>query len=730
MDGYTSTTSPDCGRRIRKLRVQLGLTQTRLAELLGVSFVTVSRWENNQSQPSQPAWKRILLGERYGLDGLAESFEPAAVVRESAGAYVTRSVAPGGIPDFTADSELVRLVAEGHRLTYGHLFNPVFATETAIIDPLPHQRIAVYEHMLGQPRLRFLDADDAGAGKTIMSGLYLREMLGRRLIRRALVVVPAGLVGNWRREMHQLFSLPFRVISGAEARSGNPFVGPGSDLLVVSIDTLRGDTMFARLQEPDVPPYDLVIFDEAHKLSARRDPDGTIRKTDRYLLAEALCGIPADSPRWRLSWSAQHVLLLTATPHMGKDFPYYCLWRLLEPDVLATEEAFKDFGAEARARHFIRRTKEEMVRFDGRPIYPVRVSDTLSYDLTQGDISEQMLYDRTTAYIETYYNQARFLNRTAAHFAMSIFQRRLASSTWALLRSLERRFEKLTEYVQLIESGELTAEELLAQQRRLDEVDDVYEAMTADEEAAVDGEEEVDINAGREMSAVAARSLVELEVERRQVSELVLLAKQVYALGQESKFEKLRDDILTNPEFAGEKILIFTEHRDTLDFLLRRLEGLGYTDRIAHIHGGMEYSERDRQVEFFRRPNDQGGAPFLIATDAAGEGINLQFAWIMVNYDVPWNPARLEQRMGRIHRYGQKHDPVVIMNLVAGKTREGRVLKTLLNKLERIRKELGSGKVYDVIGRVFQDFPMREYLAQAVTDKGADAAIRRVEGQL
>src|SRR5437773_7782404 len=153
--------------------------------------------------------------------------------------------------DFTADPDVVRAVVEGERLTYGHLFNPAFATEISLIEPLPHQRIAVYDHMLKQSRLRFLLADDAGAGKTIMTGLYIREMLTRRLISRVLIVAPAGLVGNWEHELQTLFNLPFSIISGSDARSrsGNPFTGPRSDLLIVSVDTLAGDRMFSRLQE-------------------------------------------------------------------------------------------------------------------------------------------------------------------------------------------------------------------------------------------------------------------------------------------------------------------------------------------------------------------------------------------------------------------------------------------------------------------------------------------------
>jgi superfamily II DNA or RNA helicase/DNA-binding XRE family transcriptional regulator len=719
---------PDFPTRIKHLRVRLSLTQMRLAELMGVSFASVSRWENGQARPSALAWRRLLQAEALGIEALGNDDAPQPVIREHEPAYEPASDNPPDI-DFASAPERVRVVAEGERLTYGHLFNPAFAIEISLIDPLPHQRIAVYEHMLTQTRLRFLLADDAGAGKTIMAGLYIREMLARRLLRRVLIVPPAGLVGNWEREMRSLLSLPFRVVAGSESRFENPFVGPESDLLTVSVDTLAGERMFARLQGPSVAPYDLVIFDEAHKLSTDREPDFRVRKTDRYRLAEALAGVRSEDPRWQLDWACHHLLLLTAPPHMGKDFPYYGLWRLLAPEVLSTFDAFNTYPMDVRRCHFIRRTKEEIVRFDGSPIYPTRISDTLSYDLTPGEISEQRLYDETTSYIRTYYNRARILNRSAARLAMSVFQRRLASSIYAVMRSFERRLEKLNRLIDDIQAGRLTHEDLVALQRRLEGLHDVLDEMTADEEEIEDGYEQHEIVEDRALGGVIAVSLAELRAERFQVQGLLDLAQQVYETNEESKFEKLRE-ILRDQRFKDEKLIIFTEHRDTLEFLVRRLEGLGFTGKVASIHGGMDYHEREEQVAFFRKPPADGGATYLVATDAAGEGINLQFCWLMVNYDIPWNPARLEQRMGRIHRYGQKHDPVIVLNLVAGKAREGRVLKTLLEKLERIRRELGSDKVFDVIGRLFEDVSLKEYMEQAVTAEGMEEVQRRIEGTL
>ena len=708
----------DYAQRVKNLREVRGLTQAQFADLVGVSFATVNRWENKHSRPNWLAWSRILELEN-SVDGYSMK-DSMSVIDE--GPQATPSL------DFSADPRAVSAVAEAHRLAYGHLFNSAFATETSLIDPVPHQRIAVYQRMLEQSPLRFLLADDAGAGKTIMTGLYVREMLSRRLIRRVLIVPPAGLVGNWERELRTLFQLRFRIVGGRDARAGNPFADPDSSLLIVSVDTLAGERMFSHLKDPETEPYDLVVFDEAHKLSADRQPDFRVRKTDRYRLAEAIAGADVNGDRWDLPWSAHHLLLLTATPHMGKDYPYYCLWRLLLPDTLSTYDAFTRFPHKSRDRYFIRRTKEEMVNFDESPLYPQRNCDTLSYDLTQGLGSEQELYDETTSYIRGYYNRARTLNRSAARLAMSVFQRRLASSTYAIMRSFERRKDKLEGMIDDIRSGRLTEERLARQQRRLDEIGDLFETHTADEYSVGEGDDEQEDFEDNVLSGTVAVSLAELEAERIKIEELLTKARDLIAAGEESKFEKLRE-VLRNPDYSNQKFIVFTEHRDTVLFLVRRLEGLGFTGQVASIHGGMSYQERERQVAFFRRPVEDNGANYLVATDAAGEGINLQFCWLMVNYDIPWNPARLEQRMGRIHRYGQTHDPVIIMNLVASGTREGRVMKTLLEKLEAIRRELQSDKVFDVIGRLFEGVSMKDYLEQVITERDGDA-LERLDGTL
>ena len=668
--------------------------------------VTVSRWESGAFLPDNRAISGLksLMAGQLDLASAPELPRPL---------------------EFTADPNAVGAVAEAARLSFGHLASPTFATEVSLIDPLPHQRVAVYEHILPQWPVRFLLADDAGAGKTIMTGLAVQELRSRRLARRVLVVAPAGLLGNWEREMRSLFRIAARAIRGADLARGNPFIGPGSDFVVVSVDTLRSPRMFEALRQAGLSgqSYELVIVDEAHKLSAGRDPDMRVRKTARYELGEALAGIPGEV-EWDLGWKPLSLMLLTATPHMGKDYPYFALWRLLDPDTFTTPETLRAFPAERRARYFIRRTKEEMVTLDGKPLYPVRRCDTLGFDLSP---AEQELYEGATAYIRTLYNSASGLNRSAARLAMAVFQRRLASSTAALRASLQRRSDRLGAMFELVQS-EGTAALRKAQDaaaRKAADQGDLLERTTADEDATENGE----AHEAAEDAAVdvtTAGTLADLIVERDTVDGLVRQADAILKLGNEAKFDKLLET-MRDPRFRDEKMLVFTEHRDTANYLSDRLEAIGFTGQVARLHGGMDYVERDRQVALFRAPHTDGGAKYLIATDAAGEGVNLQFCWLMVNYDIPWNPARLEQRMGRIHRYGQKKDQVFIANLVASDTREGKVMGTLLRKLEEIRDALGTDKVFDVIGRLFENVPLKTYLERSV--QGEDVA-ETLGGQL
>ena len=698
---------------VRDLRKRMGWTQQQFAERLHVTPLTVLRWEAGHSVPRPLAVAK-----------LRELEQEFATSRATSRSSIARTEPPA--LDFAGNPNAVLAVAEAQRLAFGHQFNPAFASEISRIDPLPHQRIAVYEHMLRQDPLRFLLADDAGAGKTIMTGLAVREMLSRGRIRRVLVVPPAGLVGNWERELRTLFRLDFRIVAGEDARAGNPFHGEGSNLAIVSLDTLARGAAFDRLRSAETAPYDLVVFDEAHKLAAET-VRGRVDKTQRYELAEALAGCASPASDYAgLPWRVRHLLLLTATPHMGKDSPYHHLWRLLDPHVFATGEAFRRFPPNARARHFIRRTKEEMVDLQGNALYRERKCDTFGYDLSA---SEQALYDATTAYLTDTFREA-LGNRGAARLALGVFQRRLASSAWALLRSFERRIEKLERHAADLQSGNATLDELAGRSRRFERRADYFDEHGADDDyrEGTVGEAHEDFEA-EVLGAVVAATVEDLQAEVETLTGLRGMAQKVLDGGNEAKFTKLREvleDGARGTQGPQEKWLVFTEHRDTLEYLVQRLDGLGYVGQVAQIHGGMDWREREAQVEQFRQPH---GARFCIATDAAGEGINLQFCARMANYDIPWNPARLEQRMGRIHRYGQARD-VVIVNLVAVSTREGRVLMRLFEKLDAIRAALSSDKVFDVIGRLFENVSLKDAMLGAATDDGEREAVTALDEPL
>ena len=316
----------DAASRIKSLRTQYGLRQVELANRLGVTQVTVSRWEKAKSIPQPAYWRRIELAEKKGLKWLTESEEWT---------QVQSPTEESSVRDFLANGERCWAYLEAQRLAASHQVNPTFAKESSLVDPLPHQDIAVYEHMMHQNPLRFMLADDAGAGKTIMTGLYIVEKMNRRHFDRILIVPPAGLVTNWQRELRKFFSLDFQVLRSSDFKAGNAFLKEGMSHAIISLDTLRQPHIYSHLKDHSLQPYDLVVFDEAHKLSARVESDGTARKTDRYRMAEGICGAKTQILPWRLNWKAENVLLLTATPHMGKEIPYWYLWRLLIQSLFA-----------------------------------------------------------------------------------------------------------------------------------------------------------------------------------------------------------------------------------------------------------------------------------------------------------------------------------------------------------------------------------------------------------
>ena len=569
-----------------------------------------------------------------------------------------------------------RLAAEAHRIRLAYQYDPHFAVSVSQVDPLPHQLDAVYTHLLTQPRIRFLIADDPGAGKTIMGGLLLKELKFRGLIERTLIVTPASLTDQWRREMQDKFHETFTVINRHtinDAYGRNAWEDNSQS--ITSIDFVaRQDDILDLMRDVR---WDLVIVDEAHKMSAYRY-GSKVQTTQRYDFGESL--------RER----TDHYLFLTATPHKGDPDNFTLLLQLLDPDLYATGKILGEASQHDENRIMIRRLKEDMKLFDGSPCFPPRHVQTLPYKL---NADELRLYEAVTGYVQNNFSRAEDSANRNVGLALTVLQRRLASSLAAIQLSLERRLRRLQELRRL---GKLKQEQTVMP---LD-LEDLAEAdRWKFEDEAVE-------------RLTMAENMTELEAEIDELKMLVELARQTRKHHQETKFEELRKVVSQHISGKQERLLVFTEHKDTLDFLVGKLGDLGF--HCCQIHGGMPLAKRiGAEREFFERCPS-----IMVATEAAGEGINLQFCSLMVNYDLPWNPNRLEQRMGRIHRYKQKKE-VMIFNLVASNTREGEVMELLLDKLKEMRTALGSDRVYDVIGEIIPapslDALMKDWLAKRRT---------------
>ncbi|MCL6590153.1 MAG: DUF3883 domain-containing protein [Firmicutes bacterium] len=609
-------------------------------------------------------------------------------------------IASIGLPwSFDADGKMFRLVSEANRIRLAYLFDPLLAVHTSLIEPLPHQITAVYGEMLTRQPLRFLLADDPGAGKTIMAGLLIKELLVRGDLKRCLICCPGNLVDQWQDELYQRFQLPFNIITNdtiETSRSGNPFAE--LNLAIIRLDHVsRNEGLQDKLARTD---WDLIICDEAHKMSASFF-GGEARFTKRYRLGQLLSKI------------TRHFLLLTATPHNGKEEDFQLFMALLDGDRF--EGRFRDGVHTTDASDLMRRmVKEDLLKFDGTHLFPERLAYTINYQLSN---LEAELYKEVTDYVRQEFNRADALEnegrKGTVGFALTILQRRLASSPEAIYQSIRRRRERLEKRLreeELLKRGAETRFDTSEAFTRftpddIEEIDDIPMS-----EAEIIEEELVD-------QATAAGTIKELRAEIERLKELETLALRVRNSGLDRKWDELSKLLLETPEMFDRegrrhKLVIFTEHRDTLNYLADRIRAAltGRKEAVVTIHGGMGREERKKAQELFTQDKD---VLVLIATDAAGEGINLQRAHLMVNYDLPWNPNRLEQRFGRIHRIGQT-EVCHLWNLVAAETREGEVFHCLLRKLEEERKALG-GRVFDILGKIsFDNRPLRDLLVEAI----------------
>ncbi len=581
-------------------------------------------------------------------------------------------------PSFGGNPRAFRLGVEALRIQTGFLYD-MAGLAVSNISPLPHQLEAVYGAFLEEPRLRFLLADDPGAGKTIMAGLYIKELQLRRAADRVLIVTPANLRPQWQRELAERFDIhcvQFDAATFDASPTQNPW--DAHDFVIVSRDFLKR-TDIAEAFSSAERDWDLAILDEAHGYTLQVDSKGLIKKrSERYKVAEKV----ADK--------AHRLILLTATPHSGKNESLWGLLRLLDTDAYG-DRCPKT--VELNPVQYRKVSKEQMRTMKGEKLFKPRYPHTVGYELTGAELD---LYEAVTRFVSKELAEIRSQgSRTAASFALTTMQRRLASSVRAIRRTLERRTERLERALAdpeayLRSRRDFRADAYPGDGDDLSDIDEV-ELWQLEEKA---------------LEEWLPSTIQELEDELAALRPLLAMAEETEAAGQERKLNELLDLVSKEGlrDDRSTKLLIFTEHKDTLDYLVEKLSP---DFDVAVIHGGMKLRERIAAERDFRERSQ-----IMVATEAAGEGINLQFCHLMVNYDIPWNPNRLEQRMGRIHRIGQKSD-VHIFNLVATNTREGHVLATLLAKIERMGRALGD-QVFDVIGETFAGYRLKDLLEQVL----------------
>lgn len=608
-------------------------------------------------------------------------------------------------PAFSGAAAEFRQAIESARITYASEYDPHHALSTSKVDPVPHQLEAVYKYMLPLNRIRFFLADDAGAGKTIMAGLLLKELKQRGIVDNCLILTPASLQEQWQKELARLFDEEFRIIRRAHIDTTYGNAWEENRYCISSMAFSIQEDVKDSFKETH---WDLVIVDEAHHLAAyRRGAEDKPEKTERYKVGEIL------------RENSIHTLFLSATPHKGDPDNFQLLLRLLDEDLFAEDQLPEEIiHSDQPGTIFLRRMKEDMMDIYGERLFQDRDVHTVSYEIRGEELE---FYNAVTKYVEEQFQSAWKQDNRNVIFALIVLQRRVASSIAAAKSSLERRREGLQELYEDVE--------------QLREVQETQEAPSVQEleEMAERQRWEIEEDALRRLTNHTERK--ELEKEIRTLERLVEKAEKLAAKGTERKLEELRDLLQgereDTPFFQDEKLLIFTEARPTLDLLVDNLESWGY--EVATIHGGMDMGDTKDPDEGTRlwaqdQFNDPDGPQVLVATEAAGEGINLhEECRLMVNYDLPWNPTLVEQRMGRIHRYGQDL-PVHIYNMVASNTREGHVLETLSYKLEQMKQDIGSDRVFDVISELAEEVSLNELIRDVVSGaKDEDDARQRLQ---
>ncbi|MCX7845769.1 MAG: helicase-related protein [Dictyoglomaceae bacterium] len=594
---------------------------------------------------------------------------------------------------FKEEAWKVFLSLEAIRYKYASLYDPILAVNISKIDPLPHQIDAVYGHVLKFPKIRYLIADDPGAGKTIMAGLVIKELKLRGLAKRILIVAPGHLKYQWQRELKEKFEENFILVDRATFNAEYGVnVWEKENQIITSMDFAKREEILPSIS---ATYFDLIVVDEAHKMSAYKYGE-KITKSERYKLGEVLSKI------------SNHFLFLTATPHKGDKENYRLFLDLLSPGFFANDELIEESIRNKDNPLFIRRMKEDLKDFDGKPLFLPRNVKTVEINIGKESPEEKVLYNELSHYIQNQYSLLRPEDKKRnIGFALVLLQRRFASSTYALLKSLERRKNKLEE---IINNFNLKIE------RRENSIDiDEFEDMDEEER----WKEEL-----KWETLTTAENIEDLKNEIYTIEKLIDKAKIIIDKEEEIKLKKLKELLYKLTENIKDskdiKVIVFTEARDTMEHLEKKVKSWGY--KVNTIHGGMNLDTRVEEEKRFKNETQ-----VLVATEAAGEGINLQFSNLMINYDIPWNPNRLEQRIGRIHRYGQTKE-VFIYNFVASDTREGSVMLKLLRKLEEIKEALGSDKVFDVIGEIIDSKKfMQALIDAAVNARGIEDILREID---
>lgn len=598
--------------------------------------------------------------------------------------------------------ERFNLRARAAELDLAHRQDRFVALESSRIDIAPHQVKAAYDILTSYDH-RYLIGDEVGLGKTIEAAIVIEELAARGQADRVLIIAPAPLTTQWQEELREKFDSNYVVYDRDYVdakRDAHPTqnVWTHDDRIITSIDFAKQEDMLAALDNLE-EEWDIAIIDEAHHLTARREGKRGINRTERYRVGEAV------------SKTSDGLIFLTGTPHKGKRDQFYFMISLLDPYRFRDEH---DVSKEGLRDLMIRRLKDQMYEADGSKMFPEKNIETLPVSFTP---AERELYENVTEYITEHYNLANREDNDTAGFAMVLYQKRLVSSIHAIRKSLKNRMKS-------IQAGGADPSDLSQLTKSL------LPQYREDPEMLTDAQRE---KVEEELGGVAASS--DPEKIQKELSIVRELYNQAKAIDVDSKAEQLRefvDGVLA--EEPDEKVLVFTEYTDTLEYLRDRV----FSEHdVAQVYGDLSQQERQRQLKKFEEE-----ANIMLATDAAREGLNLQFAHIMANYDLPWNPTRIDQRIGRLHRYGQDRT-VEIRNLFVDDTRESDILELLMNKLDEIEETLGMSS--DVLGLILEDVNLEDQIMTAIaqpdgskkiaTDLDAivedqEEAVRRVDEDL